>query len=214
MAPPPVGPPPPSPAPPRSPLFAQPPFVEAVSESRVPEASPAEAGAGFPRTYAPDLVETLALPFGASESTLSPNDMPTTPLHARIALTRLSRDLGRDYRLGYGKMLRCNVLAVDAMQQHLARRFTGLPISDPGVAWELRRHGALLSEIIARALGGEWTDVGPGEPGYWTMQVSPATRTCPIGRVYRFVALGPDGGRDLVSYYLNIEARVRQGERA
>jgi len=40
------------------------------------------------------------------------------------------------------------------------------------------------------------------------MSVPPATRTWPIGRVYRFVALGHTE-RDLVSYYLDIEARAR-----
>jgi hypothetical protein len=97
------------------------------------------------------------------------------------------------------------------MQHHLMHRFANGPISDPGVAWELRRHGALLSEIIARALGGGWVDVGPSEPGYWAMVVPPSTRTWPIGRVYRFVALG-NRERDLVSYYLDLEARVRQAE--
>ena len=58
------------------------------------------------------------------------------------------------------------------------------------MAWELRRHGALLSEVIARKLGGTWVDVGPSEPGYWAMLVSPGMRTHPIGRVYRFVSLG------------------------
>jgi hypothetical protein len=160
--------------------------------------------------YEPELVESLALPFGASEATLGVNELPVTPLQARIALTRLARELARDYRLAYGKTLRCNVLAVDAMQQHMAHRFQGAPISDPAVAWELRRHGALLSEIIARALGGAWVDVGPSEPGYWAMVVPPATRTWPIGRVYRFVALG-HRERDLVSYYLDLEARARAG---
>ena len=160
------------------------------------------------RRYEPELVESLALPFGASESTLGVNDLPVTPLQARIALTRLARDLARDYRLAYDKTLRCNVLAVDAMQQHMAHRFQGAPISDPGIAWELRRHGALLSEIIARALGGMWVDIGPSEPGYWAMLVPPATRTWPIGRVYRFVALGRSA-RDLISYYLDLEARSR-----
>lgn len=136
------------------------------------------------------------------------NEFPLTPLQGRIALTRLARDLARDYRLAYGKSLRCNVLAVDAMQQHMAHRFQGAPISDPAVAWELRRHGALLSEIIARALGGSWVDIGPSEPGFWAMVVPPATRTWPIGRVYRFVALG-NRERDLVSYYLDLETRAR-----
>ena len=120
-------------------------------------------------------------------------------------MTRLARDLARDYRLWYAKTLRCNVMAVEAMQQHLANRFAGAPIAEPVVAWELRRHGALLSEIIARALDGDWADIAPSEPGYWAMIVPPATRTWPIGRVYRFVALG-NSERDLVSYYLDLEA--------
>ena len=40
----------------------------------------------------------------------------------RIALTRLSRDVGRDYRLFYGTTLKADLLAIDAMQRHLRRR--------------------------------------------------------------------------------------------
>ena len=94
------------------------------------------------------------------------------------------------------------------MQQHLRRRYSGAQISDPKVAWELRRHGALLSETLARSLGADWEDVSPSEPGYWTMWIPPGTRSWPIGRVYRFVALG-QRQRDLVSYYLELEDRAR-----
>jgi hypothetical protein len=160
--------------------------------------------------YDPELVESLALPAAATEASLGTNDLPKTPVEARVTMTRLSRDLARDYRLWYGKSLRCNVLAVDAMQQHLAHRFAGAPISDAGVAWELRRHGALLSEIFARGLGGVWVDIGPSEPGYWAMLLQPSLRVLPIGRVYRFVAMG-HREKDLVSYYLDVEARVRAG---
>lgn len=141
---------------------------------------------------------------------LGVNELPRTTLQARVAMTRLSRDLARDYRLWYGKAIRCNVLAIDAMQQHLSHRFTGAPITDEGVAWELRRHGAMLSEILARCLGAEWVDIGPSEPGYWAMTAPPQTRLYPIGRVYRFVSLG-NRARDLVSYYLDLEARAREG---
>jgi len=139
------------------------------------------------------------------------NEVPNTPLKARVAMTRLARDLARDYRLWYTKSLRCDVLAVDAIQQHLTRRFAGASISDPAIAWELRRHGAFLSEILARALGSEWVDVAPSEPGYWAMLIPPSSRSWPIGRVYRFVALG-HRERDLVSYYLDHEARARSAE--
>lgn len=173
--------------------------------------SPSRVRAGPVLRYDPELVESLSLPAGATESTLGTKDIPKTPVEARVTMTRLSRDLARDYRLWYGKSLRCNVLAVDAMQQHLAHRFAGAPISDAGVAWELRRHGALLSEIFARGLGGAWVDIGPSEPGYWAMILPGALRVLPIGRVYRFVALG-HREKDLVSYYLDLEARVRAGE--
>jgi hypothetical protein len=139
---------------------------------------------------------------------LAPDELPRTALQARIALTRMARDLARDYRLAYGKTIYTNVLAIDAMQQHLIHRFEGASVSDPLVAWEARRHGALLAEILARALGGVWVDVGPSEPGYWAMAIHPSIVTYPIGRVYRFVALGRKE-RDLIGYYLEIDTRTR-----
>jgi hypothetical protein len=162
------------------------------------------------RRYDPELVEPLALPAGSTEDDLGADDSPATPAQARIAMTRLARDLARDYRLWYGRSLRCDVHAIDAMQQHLRARYAGAAIEDPAVAWELRRHGALLSEIVARALGGAWTDVGSTEPGYWVMTVPPDTRTCPIGRVYRFVSLGRQE-RDLVGHFLALDDRTRRG---
>jgi hypothetical protein len=168
-----------------------------------------EARGGAPRVrYEPELVESLALPPGASEEVLAIGDWPTTPIQARTAMTRLARSLARDYRLWYGSTLRCNVLAIDAMQRHLEHRYTGTSASDPKVVSELQRHGALLSEILARSLGADWADIAPTEPGYWAMLVPPATRCWPIGRVYRFVALG-HSERDLVDYYVDIEARSK-----
>ena len=161
-----------------------------------------------PVRYEPELVESLALPTGSSESDLGGNDRPTTPAQARVAMTRLARDLARDYRLWYGKTLRCDVIAIDGMQQHLAHRYAGASITDDAVAWELRRHGALLSEVLARKLGGAWVDVAPTEPGYWAMLLGAETRTHPIGRVYRFVSLGRQE-RDLVGYFIELEARLR-----
>jgi len=125
-------------------------------------------------------------------------------------MTRLARTIGRDYRLWYGTTLRCNVIAVDVMQRHLTQRYAGASLADPKTTSELLRHGALLSEIIARALGGVWVDVAPTECGYWAMQVPGAARCWPIGRVYRFVALG-QRERDLVAYYLDLEKRARGG---
>jgi hypothetical protein len=163
---------------------------------------------GPPVRYEAELVESLALPHGVSEDLLPVGHAPTTPVEARVAMTRLARTIGRDYRLWYGTSLRCNVIALDHVQRHLSQRYAGASLADPRTTSELLRHGALLSEIIARAVGGVWVDVGPTECGYWAMLVPPATRCWPIGRVYRFVALG-HRERDLVAYYLDLEKRAR-----
>jgi hypothetical protein len=188
-----------------------PPGVLPPSMSNAPPPVRPVARPERPRTrYDPELVEPLGLPPGSTEDDLPADDRPATPAQARIAMTRLARDLARDYRLWYGRTLRCDINAIDAMQQHLRSRFTGAAIDDPAVAWELRRHGALLSEIVARSLGGAWTDVGATEPGYWVMTLPQGVRTCPIGRVYRFVSLGRQE-RDLVGHYLALEEQVRRG---
>jgi hypothetical protein len=199
--------PPPGPLPPA--LSAPPPPVM-YGVPQLPPRAEATPARTRPQRYDPELVESLTLPYGSAEEDLAPDQRPTTPAQARVAMTRLARDLARDYRLWYGRTLRCDISAIDSMQQHLLARFTGAPIEDPAVAWELRRHGALLSEIVARSLGGAWADVGPSEPGYWVMVVPPAVRTCPIGRVYRFVSLGRQE-RDLVSHFLALDSASRRG---
>jgi hypothetical protein len=100
-------------------------------------------------------------------------------------------------------------MAIEAMQRHLRRRFEEGQAPDKKVALELQRHGALLSEIIARRLGGQWVDVGPSEVGYWAMVVPPSTRIWPVGRVFRFFSLG-HREKDLVHYFLELDARVRK----
>jgi hypothetical protein len=207
----------PGPAPPAPPA-PSPPAGAGGAPKRPSGKAPRSPGPP-PRTDAPknvpaprydaELVETLALPRGASEDALAVGDTPTTPDQARIAMTRLARTLGRDYRLWYGSTLRCNVIAVDLMQRHLSQLYAGASLADGKTTSELLRHGALLSEIIARALGGAWVDVAPTECGYWAMLIPPATRCFPVGRVYRFVALG-SRERDLVAYYLDLEKRARE----
>jgi hypothetical protein len=45
------------------------------------------------------------------------------------------------------------------------------------------------------------------------MLVPPSTKSCPIGKVYRFVALG-QRSRDLVGYYLDLTSQARVSRRA
>jgi hypothetical protein len=158
--------------------------------------------------YVPEFVESLPLPDGVDESDLGDYVVPTTPLEARIAMTRLARDLAREYRLRDGKVLRCDALAIDTMQQYLLR-WVGASLRDREVAWQLRRHGALLSEIFARVLGGAWIDLGHREAAYWMMKVRGDLRTRPIGCVFQFVAAGSRAA-DLVGHFMELQRRGRE----
>jgi hypothetical protein len=122
----------------------------------------------------------------------------------RSRMTQLARDLARDYRLSYGTTLKTDVVAIEAMQHHLRRRFEHAQRDARASRQfdeELTRHGALLSEILVRTLGARWVDVSSPELGRWVMVVPPSTRVWPIGRVYRFFEQGDREG-DLVSFYL------------
>jgi hypothetical protein len=153
--------------------------------------------------YVAEVVESLQLPEGTEEADLGDYDFPTTPLQVRVAMTRLARALGRDYRVRHGQVLKCDVLAIDVMQKHLLR-WVGASLHDREVAWQLRRHGALLSEIFARVLGGAWVDVANREAAYWMMQVRGDVCTRPIGCIFQFVAAGNRAG-DLVGQFLELE---------
>jgi hypothetical protein len=215
--------PPPAPAPPQAPSTAivlhasTLPSLDRLGGIVVPSGE-------RPARYVPELVESLSPPHGADENLLDRYALPTTPLEARVAMTRLARELGRDYRVRHGKALRCDVMAIEAMQLQLLR-LTGAQLQDREVAWQLRRHGALLSEIFARALGGEWIDIGHKEAAYWMMRVPPDLHVRPIGSVFQFVADGATaasqrrgphpGGRagDLVAQFLELDRR-RKASRA
>jgi len=184
------------------------PPMASASEPPEPNEPDDRKRARMSHVYEPELVEGLALPLGAPDEASSSGQFPTTPVQARAIMTRLARSVGRDYRLWYGVTLRCDVLSVDIMQRHLLQRYSNTTLTDPRVVAELQRHGALLSEIIARAMGADWVDIATTEPGYWAMSVPPRTRCWPIGRVFRFLSLG-HRERDLVSFYLDLEARAR-----
>ncbi len=158
-----------------------------------------------------EIVESLALPPGLSEDMLAAGVIPRDPRQARVAMTRLARQLGRDYRLAYGTALKTDVAAIDAMQRHIRRRFADGPLDEARARQmqiELTRHGALMSEILARQLGAEWIDLSPEEPGRWVMQVPPGVTVWPIGRVYRFYGQGHREG-DLLAFFAELENGAR-----
>ena len=149
--------------------------------------------------------ETLSLPPGLhGESGASE---PSNPLEARVYFTHRTRELGRLYRKRHDVELHMDVRSVEILQRHLAERFDGGELRTFDDFVEVRLHGAFLSELLARRLGAEWTDVAVSEMGYWAMNVPPGVAVWPIGRVLRFVTM-QHKERDLVSYFLELQARA------
>ena len=173
--------------------------------ARVAKPTPLELA---PTYGLPEVVESMPLPTGLGEEMLAVGTVPTNAMEARIAMTRMARELARDYRTIYRTILKTDVISLEAMQRHLRRRFAEGQKADADVAMELHRHGALLSEILARRLGGLWIDVAPTDVGYWAMLIPSQTRIWPIGRVFRFFSpptKDSNRERDLVGYFLELE---------
>ena len=94
------------------------------------------------------------------------------------------------------------------MQAVLAEMFPDRIVRTKDDAFELRKHGGFLSEILARRLDAEWMDISPTELGHWVMIVPPDTRIWPFGRVGRFISMGQKE-RDLVAYFFELTTRAR-----
>jgi hypothetical protein len=195
------------------PPYVRPEIVESPVEPAPDVASPVVQPSRPPPYVRAEIVESLSLPSGLTEAMLDTKTKPSTPGQARIAMTRLSRALGRDYRLWYGTALKVDAMAIETMQRHLRRRFDDASAADMRSAKrleaELTRHGALLSEILARSLGGAWVDLSGDLPGRWAMVIHPNVRVWPIGRVYRFFKHGHREA-DLVAFFLDLESGARK----
>jgi len=179
------------------PFRTEPPKNPAV---RIPLAPP-------PGSERVEKAEMLSLPPGLHGETSLPGELPTNGMEARIYFTHQSRELGRRYRQRYNVELRTEVRSIEIMQRHLAERFESGDLSSFEDVVEVRLHGAFLSEILARRLGAEWTDLAVTEIGYWAMSVPPGVTVWPIGRVVRFVTMR-HRERDLVSYFLELQSRA------
>jgi len=125
---------------------------------------------------------------------------------ARLRCTALSRELGKLYRMQHGIELRTDVGSIEAMQSELLSRYQNTGVKTAAATADVERHGAFLSELLARTLRATWADVSPQELGHWTMFVPPDTRVWPFARVLRFVTMG-SRERDLVAYFLELHAR-------
>jgi hypothetical protein len=156
----------------------------------------------------PEVAETLSLPPGLHGQAVPLDAVPKSVAEARVLFTLLSRSLGRVYRERHGVILRTDASGIEHMQTYLRDRFTVPAIRSVEEASEVRSHGALLSEILGRTFGAEWSDIAPSELGYWAMTTPSGLRIWPFGRILRFILQGHHE-RDLVSYYLELEARLR-----
>lgn len=156
---------------------------------------------------ADDVVEHLPLPPGIGREAMPADALPRSVLEARVAFTMLARELGLEYRLKRGIELRADESGIEGMQAALLESFPDHEVRTPAEAHEVRRHGALLGEILARRLGAEWLDITPRDLGHWAMIVPPDTRVWPFGRIARFIAMGHKE-RDLVSYFLELRSRA------
>jgi len=184
---------------------SQPPFRSDSPEAHadIPRA------ASVPHIDAPAEEATqLEMPAGLTGAPESIDTLPRTVLDARVQFTLLSRELGRQYAAREGAVLRADISGVEHMQRVLLERYSGRSIATPEASADVRRHGAFLSEILARSFGAFWVDVAPSDVGYWAMVVPPSTRVWPFGRILRLIAQHHDE-RDLVSYLLELQTRAK-----
>jgi hypothetical protein len=158
--------------------------------------------------------ETLSVPSGMRDEAPPHDEPPRAPPAARLFCTYLARELGRELRMSHGVELRCDLEGLELAQRYLREAVGDEEVRTAEDEREVMRHGAFLSELLARRLGARWIDLESGDPARWAMLVpsrsrnAEVCRTWPFGRILRFVAL-KHKERDLVSHYLQIEALAR-----
>jgi hypothetical protein len=201
------------------PPMAMPPFMRGASLPPYESSPPPENDPAIPRAALvprrsrrepPELAETLSIPMGVIGEPAPAGRLPTNVHEARVTFTMWSRELGKKMRERHGTDLRTDVISIETMQRFIHERFPRGRVETDADRQSAALFGALLSEILARRLGAQWVDIGPTELGYWAMVIAPTTRVHPFGRVLRFIHMG-HRERDLVSYYLELETRQRQG---
>lgn len=156
-----------------------------------------------PRTG--ELVASLPLPEGYAAEVVSPDHRPKNAIDARAHFTLLARELGDQYNRELGIVLRTNLEGVEAVQAVLFERYPDRALRDVDDLHDAIRHGAFMSELIARTLDGVWEDMSSEDIGDWSMVVPPNLRVWPFGRVLRLISKGHKE-RDLVSYFLELSA--------
>ncbi|HEY8087087.1 MAG TPA: hypothetical protein VIF09_04565, partial [Polyangiaceae bacterium] len=167
-----------------------------------------------PRHVEFERLETLSLPAGVRDDTPEPANPPTTATAARHVCTLLARELGRELRQRFSVEAHDDLDGLEKAQRYLRESLVDGRVRTPDEMREVMRHGGFLAELLARRLGGRWVDLESPEAGRWAMLIpslqrpDEVARVWPFARVLRFVTMGHKE-RDLVSYYLELEARAR-----
>ena len=159
-------------------------------------------------------LEALSMPPGL-HGVMPPahDEPPRTPASARVFCTLLTRELGRELRARHAVETSNNLEGLELAQRFLRERMgEGRPPARDDER-ELLRHGAFVSELLARRLGARWIDLEGEQPARWAMGVptergDEIIRIWPFARVQRFATMG-HRERDLVSYVLELEVRAR-----
>ena len=186
---------------------SQPPFRSDSPDAHVhvPRAAP------LPRfDDGAEAASALSLPEGLNGVPEPIETLPRTVLDARVQFTFLARELGREYDEQLGIVLRADISGIEEVQRVLLERYKTRSVTTPEGAADVRRHGAFVSEVLARSFSAFWVDIGPSDVGYWAMVVPPGTRVWPFGRILRLIAM-QHNERDLVSYFLELQGRANAG---
>lgn len=130
--------------------------------------------------------------------------LPKTALDARALFTVLTRELGAEYRRRFGLELVTDLKSLEIVQTYLRDTYPHGKLDTPEALFDVYRHGAFVSEVLARWFDAEWDDMSYEDVGLWSMFVPTRHRVWPFGRVLRFVRKG-HRERDLVSYVLELE---------
>ena len=198
-----------------------PPTPAAAWSTRATDRAPRASSAppSLPPSAEVERVEALSLPAGLQGLPAPATDEPPrAPPAARLAFTFLSRELARELRMRHGVEIHTDLEGLEIAQRYLREKLSDGRVRSREDERELMRNGAFLSELLARRLGAHWADLEATDSARWAMlvpavpssQAEPRepSRVWPFARVSRFVAMGHKE-RDLVSYYLEVEARSR-----
>lgn len=167
-------------------------------ENRLPSVPP-------PRPAEP--ARRLSLPPGLHGQHATGNELPRTFVEARVRFTHWSRELGKTLQAREGVELTTDGEGLELLEQTLRDAFEGEEIDGFAKQLTVHRAGAFFSEVLARNLGAEWSDIEADALEEWSMKLPDGTHCRPFASVLQFVTSSEDVS--LAAHYSLLELRVR-----